>query len=119
MRHILEAMGDLEVPVSRVVAVGGGVRGGLWPQIVSDVVRIDQELPAVTIGASYGDALIAGIAGGVVPPEAHWEQRADLVVPDAGRADGYDELYPLYRSLYEATRAEMHALAAFARGSPG
>ena len=119
VRHILEAMGDLEVPVSRVVAVGGGVRGGLWPQIVSDVVRIDQELPAVTIGASYGDALIAGIAGGVVPPEAHWEQRADLVVPDAGRADGYDELYPLYRSLYEATRAEMHALAAFARGSPG
>src|SRR5213595_2779136 len=49
VRHILEAMGDLEVPVSRVVAVGGGVRGGLWPQIVSDVVRIDQELPAVTI----------------------------------------------------------------------
>jgi len=114
VRHILETVAELDVPVSRVVAVGGGVRGGLWPQIVSDVVRLEQELPAVTIGASYGDALLAGLAGGVVEPGTTWERRADIVVPDAGRAARYEELYPLYRSLYEGTQAEMHALAAFA-----
>jgi xylulokinase len=114
VRHILEAVAELDVPVSRVVAVGGGVRGGLWPQIVSDVVRLEQELPVVTIGASYGDTLLAGLASGLVWPGTVWERRAELVVPDSERAARYDELYPLYRSLYEGTRAEMHALAAFA-----
>lgn len=114
VRHILEAVAELDVPVSRVVAVGGGVRGRLWPQIVSDVVGLEQELPAVTIGASYGDALLAGLASGVIGPGTAWERRAELVVPDSDRAARYDELYRLYRSLYEGTRDEMHALAAFA-----
>ncbi len=37
--------------VSRVVAVGGGVQGGLWTRIVSDVTGLPQIIPTTTIGA--------------------------------------------------------------------
>jgi len=117
IRHILETVAELDVPLRRIVAVGGGVRGGVWVQIVSDVARVEQELPVVTIGAAYGDALLAAVAAGLVPPETRWERRVEVVDPDDARASRYDELYPIYRSLYEATRAEMHALAAFAEGA--
>ena len=117
VRHILETIAELDVPVERVVAVGGGVRGGLWPQIVTDIASVEQELPVVTIGASYGDALLAALAAGVVPPETRWERRAGLVRPDETRVGRYEELYRIYRSLYHATRAQQHALAAFAERS--
>jgi xylulokinase len=116
VRHILETVDELDVPVERVVAVGGGVRGGLWPQVVSDVVRVEQELPAVTIGAAYGDALLAAVAARIIPQETRWEQRAAVVEPDELRAGRYDELYAIYRSLYDATKSQLHTLAAFAGG---
>ena len=37
VRHNLEAFRDAGGPDPRLVAVGGGTRGGLWTQIVSDV----------------------------------------------------------------------------------
>jgi xylulokinase len=40
----------------RLVAVGGGTRGGLWAQVVSDITGREQDLPSPSIGASYGDA---------------------------------------------------------------
>src|SRR3954470_985020 len=46
---------------ARVVAVGGGTQGGLWTQIVSDISGLEQQVPAETIGAPYGDALLAAI----------------------------------------------------------
>jgi xylulokinase len=39
----------------------------MWLQIVSDVTGLSQLLPAVTIGASYGDALLAGLGTGLLP----------------------------------------------------
>ena len=109
VRHNLEALGD---PARRVVAVGGGSAGGLWTQIVSDVCGITQELPEETIGASYGDALLAGQGAGLVEPGTDWARPAARIEPVAERAELYDESYALYRELYPATRAIAHALAA-------
>jgi xylulokinase len=108
VRHNLEAFGERP---RRVVAVGGGSAGGLWTQIVSDACGIAQELPVETIGASYGDALLAGQGAGIVEPHTRWAKRASLVEPAPERREVYDELYGLYRDLYPATRAVAHALA--------
>jgi xylulokinase len=51
----------------RAVAVGGGTTGSLWPRIVSDACGLVQEVPAETIGASLGDALLAAEAAGLAP----------------------------------------------------
>jgi len=48
VRHNLEAMDDAGGGTRRLVAVGGGTKGGLWTQIVSDVTGQPQELPRHT-----------------------------------------------------------------------
>ena len=60
--------------------------------------------PAETIGASYGDALLAAIGTGAAPPETDWSRVAQRLVPDPGLRGLYDELYATYRDLYPATR---------------
>src|SRR5690606_3433557 len=50
----------------RVIAVGGGTRGDTWVQIVSDVADVIQLVPETTIGASFGDAFLAGVAAGAL-----------------------------------------------------
>jgi xylulokinase len=95
----------------RLVAVGGGTKGGLWTQIVSDVTGRPQELPEQAIGASYGDALLAARAVGLVEPNADWSEISATVEPQEENRDIYDELYRIYRDLYPATREQMHDLA--------
>jgi xylulokinase len=112
VRHNLETIAEAGGGAERLVAVGGGTRGGLWTQIVSDVTGRPQELPAHTIGAAYGDALLAGRAAGLVDDGADWNPIAATIEPDEGNAEVYEELYGLFRELYPATRAQAHALAA-------
>jgi xylulokinase len=124
VRHNLEAFDSVTPGESpwRAVAVGGGVGGGagaagggvaaLWPQIVSDVCGRAQDIPAQTVGASYGDALLAAAAVGLVPPDTDWTEIVATVQPRAELADLYDERYAVYRELYETTRPLISRLRA-------
>src|SRR5699024_2597217 len=110
VRHNIESYRDEGVQVQRVVAVGGGVQHPLWPQVVSDVTGLDQVIPTITIGASYGMAHLAAAAVGEADI-ATWNPPARTTRPDPARRARYDELYGLYRDLYPATRPVVHALA--------
>jgi xylulokinase len=111
VRHNIEAMEDAGAQIDRVVAVGGGTQGRLWTQIVSDVTRRAQEVPAQTIGASYGAAYLAASSIGS-PSISDWNPVAETVQPIEENAGGYEELYGLYRDLYPATEHIAHALSA-------
>jgi xylulokinase len=111
IRQILEFLDEAVGPARRIVAVGGGTQGGLWTQIVTDVCAREQLLPSQTIGASFGDALLAAIGAGVLPPETDWSQVSGRVEPDPANAELYDELYRAYGELYPATREQVHRLA--------
>lgn len=116
VRHILEYMREAGGGGERFVAVGGGTKGGLWTQIVSDVTGFEQQLPEETIGAAYGDALLAARAVGLVEPGADWSRIADKVKPQEENYEVYDELYGVYRELYPATREQIHRLAKMQQG---
>jgi xylulokinase len=116
VRHIVETLRAAGAAERRVVAVGGGTRGDLWPQVVSDILGCPQEIPRETIGAAYGDALLAAMAGGLVGPDARWNEPVAVVEPVPARAARYDALYATYRALYPATRDAMHVLADFQLG---
>ncbi|HUG85908.1 MAG TPA: FGGY-family carbohydrate kinase [Euzebya sp.] len=120
VRHNLAAMRDSGVPVERLVAVGGGTTGGLWMQIVSDVTGLAQDVPNETIGASYGDAMLAACATGIASTEevAAWNPVVATVAPDDGVRAVYDELYELYTRAYTGNADAMHRLAAVGSGSP-
>lgn len=110
VRHNLETLTAAGAEVSRTVAVGGGVRGGLWTQIVSDVTGLAQLVPAVTVGASYGAAYLAARRTAGVEIDT-WNSPVHVVTPDPAVRQLYDDGYALYRDLYPATRAVAHALA--------
>ncbi|MBX3079220.1 MAG: FGGY-family carbohydrate kinase [Cryobacterium sp.] len=110
VRHNIEAIFAAGGDIRRIVAVGGGTRGGLWAQIVSDVSGLPQEIPQTTIGASYGAAFLAAKSVGAADIHA-WNPRATLVEPDLAKRHGYVDLYCLYRDLYSATTDIAHALA--------
>lgn len=113
IRHILETMAEAGGGGQRLVAIGGGTRGGLWTQIVSDITGKAQELPRYTIGAAHGDALLAGISGGLATPDSvtSWNPVESVREPAPENREIYEELYGIYRELYPATRDQMHALA--------
>lgn len=115
IRQIVELLEATGKPIERVLAVGGGTQGGLWTQIVTDITGRSQLLPAETIGASYGDALLAAIGTGAVPPSTDWARIATAVQPDDLRVERYAPLYEVYRGLYPATRDQIHALVVHAR----
>ncbi len=111
IRQILEFLDGAAGPALRICAVGGGTQGGLWTQIVSDVTGREQIVPAQTIGASYGDALLAGIGTGLLPADTDWARAGQVLVPDPARRDLYNGLYATYTALYPATRELVHGLA--------
>ncbi|GGM15604.1 MULTISPECIES: FGGY-family carbohydrate kinase [Micromonospora] len=118
IRQILELLDTPANPVQRLVAVGGGTQGGLWTKIVSDVTGREQEVPAVTIGASYGDALLAAIGAGLVAPDTDWTRPGEIVRPDPSTATTYDPLYAAYTALYHSTRPQIHHLATLQGRAP-
>ena len=103
------------VRTERIVAVGGGTKGGLWTQIVSDVTGVPQELSEETIGASYGDALFAARAAGLVEAMDTWATYAETVQPRPALRERYDRLYGIYGQLYPGTVAQVHELAEIQR----
>lgn len=111
VRHHLETLTAAELRLDRVVAVGGGARSDLWPQIVSDVTGLTQQIPRRIVGASYGGSMLAArLAHGT--DVSSWNPADHEIVPDPARRERYDELYRLYRDLYPATSEIAHALAA-------
>lgn len=116
VRHILEYMREAGGGGERFVAVGGGTKGGLWTQIVSDVTGCEQQLPKETIGAAYGDALLAARAVGLVESDADWSRIVGTVEPEESNREVYDALYGVYRELYPVTREQMHKLAKMHKG---
>ncbi|WP_168582339.1 FGGY-family carbohydrate kinase [Gephyromycinifex aptenodytis] len=115
VRHNIEAFRAAGSVIERVVAVGGGLTGGLWAQIVSDVAGVDQIIPTSTIGASYGAALL--VARPLVGATAsQWNPPAQVLTPRVQLRERYDELFGMYQRLYPATADIQHSLAAMQSG---
>lgn len=115
VRHNLETFADMGAPPKRLVSVGGGANNRLWLQIVTDVTGEPQVVPERTVGASYGDAMLAALATGLVPDVEtllkQWVKVAEILEPDAERHARYNEYYRVYRDLYENAKGQLHALA--------
>ncbi|MEZ3160807.1 FGGY family carbohydrate kinase [Microbacterium sp. BWT-B31] len=112
VRHNVETMRAAGADIRRVVAVGGGTRGELWLQIVSDVTGLTQEVPQVTVGASYGAAFLAASATADDAPDISvWNPRAHTIHPNPVATEEYDSLFAQYLSLYATTKSIQHDLA--------
>lgn len=116
--HNLDVMREAGGAPRRLVAVGGGAKNPVWLQIISDVSGLPQQVPAQTIGASYGDAFLAGYATGIIPSrdvlDTEWVHIDRTIEPNAQTHALYGQYYDVYRRLYADTLADQHTLARLA-----
>ncbi len=120
VRHNVETMRAAGADIRRIVAVGGGTQGRLWLQVVSDVTGLVQEVPATTIGASYGAAFLAAVAiatDGEAPLITDWNPVTETITPNADLRAAYDTLFDRYVRLYAGTKDVVHELAADQRAA--
>ena len=61
--------------------------------VVSEVMGGSQDLPEQTIGASYGNALLAARSLGLAKADTDWSILSETVEPEAECRGIYDELY--------------------------
>jgi len=113
LRTNLDVISEMNAAPRRLVAVGGGAQSDIWTQIVSDVTGVAQILPERTVGASYGDALLAGLATGLLEREAAlqvWVRAKRVIEPNPANTAVYDQTYTIYRHLYEHLKEDLHDL---------
>jgi ribulokinase len=105
-RHILDKLGQLGVPTSRIVACGGGTHSGLWLQILADVAGVPISLTTVPDAVALGSAICAAIGAGAFPDLRTAGQAmvhlSTTVEPDTSLRAVYDEGYARYRETYTA-----------------
>lgn len=107
----VKLMEGVGLPVSHITAVGGGTKNPAWMQIVADILGKPVRVPAVTVGASYGDALMAAVGTGKLKSFAELKRiiKPDRIYepdPEAHRA--YVHAQSIYEELYLATKDLMH-----------
>lgn len=112
INHTLQVMAAAGAKAKLMTAVGGGTKNPTWLQAVSDITKVPQRVPSITMGASFGNCFIAGYAAGLFkdPREiANWVATDRTVTPDPNTADVYDTRMQTYIELYKRTGDLMHA----------
>ncbi len=104
---------EVGLPVDHITAVGGGTKNNPWMQIVADVLGKPVHVPAVTVGASYGDALMAAVGTGRL---ADFKELKAMIRPDRvyqvdqTRHQEYQKLLSVYDDLYPSVTELMHRI---------
>ncbi len=97
---------------NKVVAVGGGTKSPKWMQIVADISGRELLLGGV-YGASFGDALLAGLGVGCFSGVDDLAKRVGFngtITPNPENSKTYAPLLDVYTELYESTKHLMHRL---------
>lgn len=118
IRHNIDGMRAEGVRAKRILAVGGGTKNLAWMQIVADVAGISMSIPAQSIGASYGDAFMAGLGVGVFKDYADiskWVRMEHVIEPKLENKAVYDQNYEIFLDLYKSTQPLMHRLSELKR----
>lgn len=92
----------------------GGGRSRLWRQIITDVFAVPTAFLKNRTGAPYGDAILAGVACGVLPGfqvAKEWAEYVDYLEPSSQNHRLYMDYYRLYRKLYEHLKEDFRDLA--------
>ncbi len=106
LRDALDLVAEIAGPPSLGRVSGGGARSRLWLEILASVLEIPLQRTAVDEGASFGAALLGGVAAGVFD-DVHEAVAAcvrpgEVVEPVAAWIEPYREARERFRALYPA-----------------
>lgn len=116
IRHNLDVLADAGVGASEIRAVGGGSKSAVWNQIKADITGVPVVVPTTSIGAPLGDAIVAavgvGLISGVREAIGEWFKPGRVYEPRPDLTSHYDNLYHIYRRIYEHLKEDFDALQA-------
>ncbi|SMG32348.1 FGGY-family carbohydrate kinase [Dethiosulfovibrio salsuginis] len=120
VRHHVDLLEAIGAAPEEFRAVGGGTKNLPWLQMVSDICGIEQLVPPVTFGASYGDAFLAGLGIGLFADHGDiksWIGDPLKIGNDLDLKPLYDLYHKVYLDLYRSTASLMHDLGVLSRKS--
>ena len=113
VRQHLDVIRDHRLPLKKIMAVGGGAQNGTWMQLVADITGEPIQVAAVSVGAAYGDALMAALGAGRFQD---FSQLSKYIAtertyqPDMEQHQKYEPYFQMYGQLYRQTKELMHQL---------
>lgn len=109
----IRVMEEIGLPVENMIAVGGGTKNPVWMQIVADIINKPVLIPKVSIGASYGEAMMAALGIGDLKSFdelASVIEIAQIIYPKEENVKLYEKYLKIYDRLYTANKELMHEL---------
>jgi xylulokinase len=108
LKDVAQLIQEMGVTITQIRTSGGGALSDLWRQIHADMFNAE----VVTVsgsaeGAAYGAALVAGAGVGMwasVEEAVRVLQVVTQVAPIPANTRGYERLFPVYCSLYQALK---------------
>lgn len=104
---------DHGLPIEHIMLVGGGTKNPVWMQTIADVCGRAVSVAKVTVGACFGDALMAALAGGAY---SSWGELARVlgvaqtIEPDMDAHELYTSRRHIFDELYARNCDLMHEL---------
>lgn len=95
---------EMQIPVKRVILIGGGAKSALWSEIVCNVFNLPVQIP--TPGdASFGTALLAGAGTGIFADSSEAVKTCLKVkreiIPNPETVGKYTALFAKYRAIHD------------------
>lgn len=109
LREAAERLAGAGIKISELRATGGPTRSPLWNQITADVTGLPMMVPAISAGAAYGAALLAGLGVGVIPMDDGYATLRSIIKlyrhfePQAEYRPVYDRMYNAFCRLAKNT----------------
>lgn len=121
LKVILDILEEWQ-PVEKLTLIGGGAKGRLWLQILSDIWQKPLEVPLYLEEAtSLGAAVCGGVGIGLFSNYAvaqTFNRTTDLIEPNRGNKECYGILYEAFNRAYQALAPVYENLADF-KGKSG
>lgn len=110
----MEIMGQLGLPVSRLIASGGGAKGRLWRQILADMFGVPVYTTKTTEEACTGAAMMAAVGLGWYKDTAQAVEEIvklaeQVTMPVPAHTALYQENRWRFQELYESTKGLLSA----------
>ena len=101
------------IDINQIIVTGGGTKNKEWIQMLSDVLGIKLQTPSVTIGACYGDALMAMIGANHIKDFAEAKKliaTGKVYYPNLENTKKYEPYYKIYIELYKKNKELMYTM---------
>ena len=99
LRQNIEIIKSLGVNIKKSKVCGGGAKNRFWLKILSDILGISLEIPALEHGGVLGACILAALGDGN-DVSASFSAVSETVTPDPAAKEYYDRKYAKYLRLY-------------------